>query len=185
MLLIVILGLAAAGCAGEGPAPNAALELELDLPPSSGTLQHAVVQIRSAAMNPPCVDWDGRDLEPTVLAVAERTVDHISVLSSDDSIDVNLKVRFCEDPRCNSFADADAPAVWFAIEHPFYLRERTRWGARIDTVPTGPPCDAATCRDNPSACTATAIDRCQIRGCVTGDPASSYCTMDGAHFCER
>jgi hypothetical protein len=199
---------------GTGCTENAALEISLDLPLSrTETLrdggmaprQFAFVQIRRASDNPFDVDWDGRDMDPVQLSGEDRTVDQFTVLSEDDTVDLNLKIRFCIDPGCNGFEDQPAPAVWFAIEHPFYIGERTFWEASttgmreplIETIPMADPtdivcnpaCDDFHCGppETTTDCDINFVDRCEVRGCVSGDfSPSGYCRMGGdmSHFCE-
>ncbi len=82
-----------------------------------------------------------------------------------------MKVRFCVNPTCTDIADDMAPERWFALEHPFYLGERTSWTATISEVPSG--------RD-----TAPFIaPRCVIEGCADAE-LGSYCHPDDTHLCE-
>jgi hypothetical protein len=219
---LAAIALAALLCA-TGCTENAALKIILDLPPSRTEMtmmgmaprQFAFVQIRRAADNPFEVDWDGRDLDPIQLQPpaspatsppTPRTVDEITILTDDDSVDLNLKIRFCIDPGCNGFEDQPAPSVWFAIEHPFYIGETTEWSAtmpngmpvlELEEMPAADPmmisdCDPAACSDfectpAQSMCDVNFVDACQVRGCVSGDASpSGYCRMSGdmAHFCQ-
>jgi hypothetical protein len=164
--LFIALGLA--GCA-----QNAALEITLDLPPgpSDGTTVYVLTQPRSAAENPFTDEWRGDDLPAIELMPGMAIEDQISVLSTDDSTDLNLKVRFCANENCTAIEDDMAPERWYALEHPFYIGERTYWSVSIPTIPT--------MRDTEP----TPVEMCDIRGCVDGD-LSSYCRVDGRHLCE-
>src|SRR5688572_5900368 len=124
---IVILG----GCA-----ENAALEMTFDLPPSrtevlrDGTMgERRFVQVisRSAESHTfgiPSID--GRDPEEIALRAGERTIERITILSEDDSIDLLVRVKFCVSHECLLAEDQPGPESWFRLEHPFYIGERTR-----------------------------------------------------------
>ena len=202
---LTLLALALAGCT-----ENAAFELSLDLPQSRSEMvidemgnpvmvrrEWAFVQVRTGADNPFEVDWDGRDLDAIQLDPMMRTADHISILSQDESVNLNVKIRFCVDVGCNGFEDTPAPAHWIAIEHPFYIGERTEFApaAPIDMPPMAPEmavcssdCDDFACTPATSGCDVNFVDKCSVRGCVTGDPSASYCrgggSDDATHFCE-
>lgn len=156
-----------------GCAQNAVLELQLMLPASTDAIPYfALVQVRRGADNPFEVDWAGSDIDAVALANQPQRV-QVSVVSSAPDTDVHLKIRFCRAPGCDAIDDASAPELWFALEHPFYLGRRTAWAACIEQVPPpGPP-------ERP-----VRVDRCQIRGCIAGGSAATYCTASGAHFCE-
>jgi len=171
LLLSLGLGIASAGCA-----QNAAFELLLDLPPgpADGTPLFVLVQPRNAALNPFEDGWRGDDIESFELVPGERSEDHISVISGDETVDLNLKVRFCQSPSCSGFDDDRGPERWFQFEHPFYIGARTYWDPELPII-----VDVPTERDT----TPTVIDRCQIQGCVDGR-LSMYCRTDGRHLCE-
>lgn len=203
MLPALIALLSMTGCT-----ENAAFELSLDLPPSrmetvtrGGDMvmvrrEWAFVQVRAGADNPFEVDWDGRDLDAIQLDPLMRTPDHMSILSEDESVDLNVKIRFCVDPGCNDFEDTPAPAHWIAIEHPFYIGERTEFAPAMPiempmAAPDMPACSSACddflCTTVESGCDVNFVDKCSVRGCVTGDPSASYCRSasgDNTHFCE-
>jgi len=169
------LAVAAAGCLTIAAcADNAILEVELDLPPRPSTTPlYAFVQARAADKFPLPDPWGGSDLGAVELGDA-RYVDSISLLTSETNVDVNIKVRFCEDPRCTSIPDDNAPECWFHLEHPFYVGKRTFWSARVAAIPMDGDAHHRT---------EVLVDRCQIRGCVEGD-LSDYCRVDGRHLCE-
>ncbi len=165
-LLLLVLG-------GAGCAQNASLEITLNLPqgPSDGSTVYVLTQPRAAAENPFADEWRGDDLPAVELDPMTDIQDHISVLSTDDTTDLNIKVRFCANPNCTDIADDMAPERWFQLEHPFYIGARTFWTADITEIPT--------MRDS----SPTIVGMCAIRGCVDGD-SSSYCRTDGRHLCE-
>lgn len=158
----------AAGCA-----QNAALEIAIELPagPADGSRVFVLVQPRKAADNPFEDEWRGDDLAAVELLEGESFVDNISVMSTDDTTDLNLKVRFCASPNCTAIEDDTAPELWYALQHPFYIGERTSWGVEIFEIPLA--------RDTEP----DVVEKCQIKGCVDG-PLSSYCRMDERHLCE-
>lgn len=160
----------ASACGGED---NAVLEMELTLPavPADAPRPFAFVQVRRAEGFPFDATWLAGDDVPALRLMNTPSEDQISLLTEDDSIDVHVRVRFCASEDCSSLTDATAPEVRFALEHPFYLGQRTRWNETITNVPTetGPT---------------TEVSRCLIRGCVQGPDATSYCRGDGTHLCE-
>lgn len=160
---------------GAGCAQNAALEVELTLPPgpTDGTTMFAVVQARDAAEFVLEEEWRGGDLEPIALIPGEAIEDHVSILSTDASTDLLIKVRFCTSPDCIDIDDATSPDRWFEIEHPFYIGKRTYWTAE-DAIPEIP-----TERDTAPLF----VGRCEVEGCITG-PIVDYCSLDGRHLCE-
>jgi hypothetical protein len=158
---------------GSGCAQNSALEVSIDLPPgpTDGTSTFVLIQPRSAAENPFMDEWRGDDLDAVELLPGERLVDEVSVLSTDDTINLHLKVRFCSSPSCTAIEDDMAPERWFKLTHPFYIGQTTSWDTMIPVVPAD--------RDTTETC----IVKCQIQGCVDG-VLSSYCRVDGRHLCE-
>lgn len=165
----LVLAASLSGCV-----QNAALELEITLPPgpASGPPVYALTQPRSST-NPFTDDWLASD-DPDAIELSPDgpTVDHISVLSHDDTIDLHLKVRFCSTPACSVIADDGAPEARYILDHPFYIGKRTYWTTTIDAIPTmtGAPIE---------------VDKCVIRGCIEG-VLGSYC-RDGTdrHVCEE
>jgi len=167
-LSALALGLFASGCA-----QNAALEIAIEMPfgPDDGSRVFVLVQPRKAADNPFADEWRGDDLDAVELIPGDTFVDNISVMSTDDTTDLNLKVRFCASPNCTAIEDDTAPELWFALQHPFYIGERTSWDVDILEIPEE--------RDTAPE----VIEKCQIKGCVDG-PLSSYCRADLRHLCE-
>jgi hypothetical protein len=167
---IAVASLVLASCAQSG-----VLELQLLMPtaPSSSPL-FALVQVRRAADHPFAVQWFGDEVDAFELSRTERALAQISVVGSDASGDLHIRVRFCSVPNCDGLGDDNAPEVRYALERPIYTGRRTSWAACIETIPTA--MDPAP----------TTIDRCEIRGCVGGGGSTSYCTMAGTgpHFCE-
>lgn len=173
---LAVVALLVAGC-GE---PNAVLELYVALPPApSAGPRHVLIQARRADSFPfEVAEWiDTRELD-TVGLTSEPQVDHVSIESVDeDDFDLNVRIRWCQSVGCSDPADDPSRALTtcFRIEHPFYLGHRTEL-----ELPTLDLADASmgTCA------TITTIARCDVRGCVGGDPSPSYCRMDGSHLCE-
>lgn len=176
----------AAGCAD-----NAILEVTLDLPPSGALVvdggvvdagpmparRYAFVQIRRAAEFDHAVAWSGTDPETIELDPTERTIADYSVVSTDEATDVHVKVQFCVHPQCISPEDMavpSAPAVWYALEHPFYIGKRTFWDARIDVIP-GPASPTMEVLQ---------VGKCEIEGCISG-VTDDFCRIDGRHWCEE
>lgn len=170
---LAALALAGFGLFASGCAQNAALELKILLPPAptDGSQVFVLIQPRSAADNPFEDEWRGDDLEAIELVPGDTYPDHVSVMSTEDATDLNLKVRFCASPNCTDIEDDTAPELWYALGHPFYIGERTSWSTTISEIPT----ERDTAPEE--------VDRCQIEGCVDG-PLSSYCRGDGRHLCE-
>lgn len=157
-----------AGCAQSG-----VLELQLMLPPLPAGETEAIfaqVLVRRSTDHPFDLDWEGGDAFGLELG-AEPRLDQVSVIGADPAVDLHIKVRFCRSPTCDAVDDADAPEVWVALAHPFYIGRRTAWATCIDSVPTTVPIEAVE------------VDRCDIRGCVSGASAT-YCAGSGEHFCE-
>ena len=96
------------------------------------------------------------------------------MIAGDPSADLNVRVLFCRAPGCDAFEDTTAPALWYTLEHPFYLARRTAWAACIDAVASGRPTEA------------TEIPRCAIHGCADGMVGTGYCEAGSSdlHFCE-
>jgi len=173
----LILG-SLAGCAS----PNAILEVTIDLParPVDATGKvFAFAQFRGDEV--PFEDsWPGdpRDYPGTELTESPQTVEY-SVISEDDTIGVHLKIRFCEGPTTEAASCTeqdelmmDSGAEWFAIEHPFYMSERTEWSKVIAAVPVVRPAEESV------------VVKCDVKGCVDALGADFFCRSDGTHFCE-
>jgi hypothetical protein len=165
------LAVALASCAQTG-----VLELQLMLPaqPAGSPPLFALVQIRRANDHEFEQLWSGDELAGVPLA-STPTRTQISVIGHDPSVDLRIKVRFCQTPGCTSIMDDMVPETWYELEHPFYIGRRTAWAACITSVPAARPASAPIPED-----------RCQIHGCVGGGGSTSYCTSGGSgpHFCE-
>jgi len=162
--------------------PNAILEVELVLPPSTATgldRDYAFVQFRSGEVGfdqswttDPRGDYPGTELTDSTQEA------RYSVVSEDDTIRLHLKVRFCSGPTSDAatckLMDEEGSefsrARWFEFERPFYIGERTKWKVHIEQIPS----DRATVET---------VERCHIEGCADGD-GSDYCRLDRSHFCE-
>lgn len=208
-LALVLAALASSGCT-----ENAILELQFELPaapPDDGTGEpwYAMVQVRRASDHPFEIPWTGGDLEAIELT-GERRWDCISVQSFDESVDLNVRVRFCRSPTCLNLADGTLKERWYHLEHPFYIGRRTYWSTSIPGIPACDPmapddadcggigvcnaddgqCSCSLSSECPSGMTCVAgnclldVGRCQIEGCIEGE-STTYCSDgDGAHFCE-
>ncbi|MEC7523531.1 MAG: hypothetical protein VYE22_26860 [Myxococcota bacterium] len=167
----LLAALALSGCAR-----NAIFELELDLPAQpAGPALYAVVQARPVGG----ADWDTLDALPGVPLCArasegpcdDRVLDPacaavLSVVADESELDVPLevRVRYCEDPSCAT--DPAAPEHLIDVERPFYRGRYTQARVCLDDVAPG--------RET--------LERCEVR-CREGT-VSSYCRLDGTHFCE-
>lgn len=209
-LLSLLAALAVTACA-----QSAVLELQVELPAApSGDPEpwFAQVQVRrsSAAFD---ATWAGPGPRAIQLG-SEPQWDCISVQSDDESVDLNVRVRFCRSIDCEGLGDDMRPERRYSLERPFYLGRRTYWATSIDRVPectTDEDCalgaclpnghcgcttDADCCPDGGCACPGgqcyacvaegcvQQVDRCRIQGCVVGGSPSRFCTEDDRHFCE-
>ena len=166
--------LVAAGCG-----QNAILELMIELPPAATIdgveRRFALVQPRTSG-NPFEDEWPAGDLPPIELG-ALSIEDRVSVVTDDTSLDVHLKVRFCQTDDCTALGagglpgDDVSPEVWYLLEHPFYEGKRTSFHIQIPAVPPAAPAEPEE------------VDRCEIEGCITGT-SITFCTSDGRHVCE-
>jgi hypothetical protein len=196
--LLAVLAAASAGCA-----QNAFLELQVELPPApdDGQTWYAFVQARPAIDAFEFgVDSQGADA-PSVQLTDERQWTCLSVESADDDVDVRVTVRFCNTEDCTGFGDQDRQR-WYYVEDPFYIGHRTYTDLVIDEIPECDltnTCGWGTCDAGVCQCTADAdcpggatchpagncvlrVLRCDVVGCL-GGPTSSYCSMNGEHFC--
>lgn len=171
LVALVVVALApSAGCAR-----NAILEVEVELPPSPEE-RYALFQIRHELDF--ALSWGGEPRPGHRLEASGTNLARISVESEDESLDLHVKVRYCEDAGCGAPADDEstgAPASWFVVEQPFYVGHRTFWRERIEAVP--PRLEPGERPD------VVVIDRCRIEGCTGGTP-STFCRLDGTHRCE-
>ncbi len=161
-----------------GCAENAVLEVELTLPaqPATGAPLFAYVQARSADVVSFDEAWagtdaiDGRALETAVSMLP------FSVVAGGASFtrQLGVRIRFCASRDCTGLGDDRAPEVRYRIQRAFYQGHRTRVALVIDAVPAPPP---------PIGAPITDIDKCDVEGCTTGT-TSTYCFMNGHHFCE-
>jgi hypothetical protein len=168
----VVLALALVGCA-----ENAVLEVELTLPaqPSTGDPLFAYVQARSADVVSFDEAWAGTDaVEGRALDTTVSTLP-FSVVAGGASFtrQLGIRVRFCVTSDCTGLHDDQAPEVRYRIERAFYQGRRTRLSRVIAPVP-------------PSGVVApiVEIDKCDVEGCTSGS-TSTYCFMNGHHFCEE
>jgi len=201
---LLALALAAAGCA-----QTAVFELQVELPPAPAgpDTWFAQTQIRNAARHPFDLPWAAGDPRSVELT-AESQWDCISIISSDEALDTNVRVRFCHADDCLDLSDSNPPERRYTLEHPFYIGHRTYYRIQIPSIPDcTSTADCASrggglCVDGRCGCTTDGdcdvsstcvpetgcvenVGRCSIEGCIEGNP-SSFCSMDtGVHFCER
>ncbi len=158
------------GCAED----NAVLEIDFEVPrATSSEAQFLQVQVRRGEEFPFPNVWVGSD--PSFELAEGTNQIQLSVVASALSELVHIKLRFCANESCSVTGGAEiAGELWFALERPMYLGERTFWGPDSSTEfpPRGLPTEAIQ------------VDRCSIEGCLTGDAPTSYCRLDGRHFCE-
>lgn len=158
-----------------GCAENAFLELELVLPPARDTHQFALVQARSAGQFPFDVVWKGND-PPAIRLGAAPVTDRLSVESEQDDVDLHVRIRYCETEGCTSTTEGMVPESRFLIEDPFYIGEHTYLTLQVNELP--PDFDPETPPEP------IEIDRCAVRGCVSGDSTPNYCS-NSVHPCEN
>lgn len=191
-----------------GCAQNAILELQVDLPaaptPSDGRPWFAQVQVRRASDNPFDTDWMGVDDQLFELGDT-RQWGCISVVSSDQELDLHIRVRFCRGDNCLDLLDASPPERWYSLEHPFYIGRHTYY--RITDIAEVPECTTdgdcggiGACVDGLCGCVTASdcgsgltcqgdtclrtVGRCSIEGCIDG-VSTTFCSVaDSTHFCE-
>lgn len=168
---IALLALLSLGCAR-----NAVLEIELTVPalPAGAPDRFAVVQFETGDVTFE-EEWQ-RTVEHagTPLTDAPQRIAY-SVVAGEEHPVVLVKVLFCTTPDCTALADASdrAPAVWYQLEHPLYVGERTTWREAIEVLPSDPPAAPI------------AVGKCEIEGCISaGTSDTTYCRLSGAHYCE-
>ncbi len=164
-MTVLPLALGGAGCA-----QNAILELTVQIR-SDGNGLYAFTQVRPATRFPFEAEWRSSD-DPDGVALASTEVeDRLSVEVEEPPGQVNVRIRFCSDPRCASADDVMAPEHRTTLESAFYLGEYTYYTLVVPRIPDG---ESEIQR----------VGKCEIIGCTAGDPTSDYCRADGRHFCE-
>lgn len=172
LALAALVALFAGGCAPSSDA--AALEIYLTLPTvPAGRDQPAyyLLQVRDADGHPFTIEWQDEIDVPPLLLGAAALDDHVSVSADGVAHDVHVRVAVCDDPGCDGELVA-ADQLWFVLERPFFPGVRTEWHRNILDLPAGVPTEPIV------------VDRCAIRGCVTGSIASDYCLPSGLHPCD-
>jgi hypothetical protein len=158
-------------------AENAVLEVELTLPAQpTGAPLFAYVQVRSADVVSFDEAWAGTDaVEGRALEDMESVLP-FSVVAGGASFtrQLGVRVRFCVSRDCTGLGDDRAPEVRYRLERAFYQGQRTRIALMIDTLP--PP--------TPPAPAIMEIDKCSVEGCAMGS-TTTYCFLNGHHFCEE
>lgn len=163
-LALGALAASAAGCTQE-----AVLELQLMLPARSeeSPARVALIQVGRAEAHPFDAEWAREALR--VELADEPTLAQWSVVSVDPTIDLHVRVRFCDADDCAPRADGE---LWFALERPFYLERRTSWASCVEaaprTIPTAPE----------------VVGRCEIHGCLVGSAPERWCRHADEHYCE-
>jgi len=129
--LIALIALSA-GCT-----QNAFFELQIELPGAPAEdpeSWYAQIQVRDQTGHAFDVNWMGGDL-PTVPLTSAARWECISVQSLDASVSLNVRVRFCRDPRCLAFEDSTAPERLYSFETPFYVGARTYYRVQVPEIP--------------------------------------------------
>ena len=192
-----------------GCAENAFLELQLRLPPApAGESWFAYTQARSAADFTFAGLWGGGRDPAVVPLTDEQAWTCTSVEATDESVDLNVRVRFCRSENCLDLmlGDGFAPEALYAIEHPFYIGRRTYARFEVDRIPncsTSSDCAVGICTDegrcgcetdadcttlpnhvcDPLGCVEE-VDRCDVSGCIDNPGGGTFCSGSGEHFCE-
>jgi hypothetical protein len=175
-LLIAIL---LSGCA-----QNGILELLIDLPPAPADTGpdpwFATVQVRRESASSFMMPWDGED--PVAVELGPEPVrDCISVVADEDDFNLEIRVRFCRDQNCLSFADGTPPERLYRLEHPIYIGRRTYWREQILSVPNcmeDEDCEVGRCIEGRCGCVTTA-DCCGEDGCLCPRPPCYSCEDGG------
>lgn len=179
-----------------GCAQNAVLELQVEIPPAASSADpvYAQVQVRRTDATGFDVSWTGDD-PPGVALQQDASWVCTSVDSHDASIDLDVRVRFCQSPSCDALGDDTAPEVRYHLEHPFYIGRHTYWSAQIAAVPectTDADCLLGTCVAGRCGCS-TDADCCPEGDCsmcggshapcptCAGEPAACVTQIDRCH----
>jgi hypothetical protein len=174
---------------------NAVLEIELLVPEANaltvspapaGESLYLVAQVRDSSFaftstrpdgSETATTWDQTNVDPpgTRIPLDEPLTERISVVSTDEDTDLHLRVRICGDAVCPNEVGAE---LWFALDHPFYVGERTRWFTSIPELIDRIPSTAADVEE---------VWKCAIEGCYgmayPGD--RKWCQMGAdIHLCE-
>ncbi len=173
---LVIGALLLSGCA-----QNAVLELQVQVPPAPdpSTPRYALVQVRRADATGFGVAWTGDD-PPGVALGQQAAWVCTSVESHDETVDLDVRVRFCGSATCDALGDDTAPELRYHIAHPFYIGRHTYWSAQIAAVPecmVDSDCPAGVCVAARCSCT-TDTDCCPGGDCSacggsSGEPCAT------------
>ena len=167
--LALLSALLAGGCA-----QNAILELQIELPPApaGSSARFAYVQVASPNSGFDFgVDWGDEGFTVPLTDTSQWTC--VSVVGASPEVDVNARVRFCQEERCLDVADGNAP------ESRIFVRctsGRCGCSGDADCTAEDAVCRAGGCVDR--------VGRCDVEGCITG-ATDNFCADDGSHFCER
>lgn len=180
-------GLALFLIASCGCARNAILEVDVELPAARGEANFARVELNVDELGetPFDVEWGAPPLEPVALGAGPSLLD-ASVVAEGYAGDVLARVRFCKSPTCDDLTTPRDPQaeVRFRVERPLYVGNRTGVALRIPEVPATPSMPPRDCEMVPAGqpTWACVIERCDVRGCQSGD-GLSFCVGD-LHACE-
>ncbi len=169
----ILLTLATTSVVGGGCAQNAILELTLDLPAQpTGAPLLVQVQARTAERVDFDESWAGTEPVSGLALADDPSTRTVSIVGGEDlTRELGIRIRFCREAECTGLGDDRAPEARFLVERAFYLGHRTRLRLEIPEVPSAPP-------------SPTTIARCRVEGCLAGT-TSTYCSLDGRHFCDQ
>ncbi len=155
-----------------GCAQNAILEITIDMPAADPLRPNLVVQALSGEADF-SNDWPQSQLTGIPLDTTEANLVEVGIEGSGDDLlrELNVRLRFCEDPECHAIADGDPPEVWLTFERAFYQAEYTSYEVSLMPPPTMAPSSP------------TVIGKCAVFGCVEGSSETGYCIGD-VHHCE-
>lgn len=199
-LAVLLLALPLVGCA-----ENAFHELQIRLPaapaefpmtPPGQTPQGWFAQVQVTSSDIPLeIAVMGNPLEGETIELGPQPIwDCISVESADESVDLNVRVRFCLTDNCLGLAEAGTRRErWYTIEHPFYIGQRTYHQIEIDQVPeceVNEDCAGWGVCGGDGQCTCTEdshcpnADRCLVEAAQPGQPQMPGNCVDDVLKCE-
>jgi len=169
----LLLTLALPIVVGGGCAQNAILELTLELPAQpTGAPLLVQVQARTAETVDFAESWAGTEPVSGLGLADEPSTRTVSIVGGDDlTRELGIRVRFCREAECTGLGDDRAPETQVLVERAFYLGHRTRLRLEIPEVPGPSPVPMR-------------VERCRVEGCLAGT-TSTYCSLDGRHFCDQ
>lgn len=191
---LLTAGLFAAGLLSGCGTENAILSVSVKLGAGDARAGHAVITASLGEDAAP--RWTPARVESVALAEDGATLD-VEVVAEEGDFEkpLQLWVAFCASPTCDGETPATgpggtdggegdaagdggvqgaAPVIHYELDRAFYRQARTRW----DT--TAPP--LSTVRAS-GGYLELRVGPCEIAGCRAGS-ATSWCRLDGTHFCE-